>query len=108
MRFPYPSPVSCCCMMPMSAGEVSPRSTRSRMTAACCWAALRGLEEKASLVHRLAERARDAGHGMLADRYAEQGHAAQQHAAVIRDLVLRGDTSPADIGIMQQQETGDG
>ncbi|MDQ2783555.1 MAG: chemotaxis protein CheB [Chloroflexota bacterium] len=83
-------------------------SEQSLHLEAALWAALRGLEEKAALVHRLAERARDAGHGMLADRYAEQGRDAQQHAAIIRDLVLRGDTSPADIGIERQRETGDG
>ncbi|MGI8689685.1 MAG: hypothetical protein ACR2M3_14010 [Thermomicrobiales bacterium] len=61
---------------------------------AALWAALRGLEEKAALVYRLADRARAAGHGILADRYAEQGRDAQQHEAVIRTLILRGETSP--------------
>ncbi len=69
-------------------------SEQSLHLEAALWAALRGLEEKASLVHRLADRARNAGHGMLADRYAEQEHDAQQHATVIRDLILHGDTAP--------------
>ncbi len=36
------------------------------------WAATRGLEEKAALSHRLGARARDSGHILLADRYAQQ------------------------------------
>jgi two-component system chemotaxis response regulator CheB len=75
---------------------------------AALWAALRGLEEKASLVHRLADRARDAGCGMLAGHYAEQERDARKHAAVIRALILRGDTSPSEMETTRQQETADG
>ena len=82
-------------------------SEQSLHLEAALWAALRGLEEKASLVHRLATRSRDAGHGMLADRYAEQEHDAQQHAAVIRDLILHGDTSlTGTTAVARQQDTG--
>ncbi|MDQ6604668.1 MAG: chemotaxis protein CheB [Chloroflexota bacterium] len=83
-------------------------SEQSLRLEAALWAALRGLEEKAALVHRLADRARDSGHGMLTARYAEQERDAQRHAAVIRELILRGDTSPADTGTARQQETADG
>lgn len=83
-------------------------SEQSLRLEAALWAALRGLEEKAALVHRLADRVRDSGHGMLARRYAEQERVAQRHAAVIRELILRGDTSPADTDAARQQETGDG
>lgn len=75
---------------------------------AALWAALRGLEEKAALVHRLAERARERSHTMLADRYTEQERDALQHATVLRDLILRGDTSPADTTAAYVQETGEG
>ncbi len=59
-------------------------------------------------MHRLADRARDAGHGMLAARYAEQERDARQHAFAIRELILRGDTSPADTDAARQQESADG
>jgi two-component system chemotaxis response regulator CheB len=75
---------------------------------AALWAALRGLEEKAALVHRLAERARERSHTMLADRYAEQERDARQHATVIRDLIVRGDVSPADTTAAYGQEAGEG
>jgi two-component system, chemotaxis family, protein-glutamate methylesterase/glutaminase len=75
---------------------------------AALWAALRGLEEKAALARRLAERARERRHIMLADRYAEQERDAHQHAAVIRDLIMRGDSSPADTPAAYAQEAGEG
>ncbi len=83
-------------------------SDQSAHLEAALWAALRGLEEKAALVRRLAERSRAAGHAMLAERYAEQERDARQHAAVIRALILRGDTSPAEAEAARQQETADG
>lgn len=60
---------------------------------AALWAALRGLEEKASLVHRLAERSRAAGYSHLMERYAEQELEARQHAAIIRELIVSGTVS---------------
>jgi two-component system chemotaxis response regulator CheB len=75
---------------------------------AALWAALRGLEEKAALVHRLAERARAQGHATLVGRYTEQEQDARQHARVLRDLILRGETSPADTTAAYVQETGEG
>lgn len=81
---------------------------QSSQLEAALWAALRGLEEKAALVHRLADRARDAEHPMLVARYAEQEHTARQHAAVLRELILRGDTSPNDTQAAQPQAAADG
>jgi two-component system, chemotaxis family, protein-glutamate methylesterase/glutaminase len=75
---------------------------------AALWAALRGLEEKAALVHRLAERSHASGHQRLMERYMEQERDARQHAAVIRELILGGDLSPAETDAARQQETADG
>jgi two-component system, chemotaxis family, protein-glutamate methylesterase/glutaminase len=75
---------------------------------AALWAALRGLEEKAALVHRLAERAREGGHTALAARYKEQERDALGHAAVIRDLIMRGNTAPADTTAAYAHEAGEG
>jgi two-component system chemotaxis response regulator CheB len=75
---------------------------------AALWAALRGLEEKAALVHRLAERSRAIGNGRIAERYAEQEDEARQHAAVIRNLIVHGNVSPAETEVARQQESADG
>ena len=69
---------------------------------AALWAALRGLEEKAALVHRLAKRSREIGGERIAARYTEQEHEARQHAAVIRELILRGNVSPAETEAAKQ------
>lgn len=71
---------------------------------AALWAALRGLEEKAALARRLADRSRDSGHPLLAQRYEEQERDSQRHAAVIRNLILDGDTSPAETERTRQRE----
>lgn len=75
---------------------------------AALWAALRGLEEKAALVHRLAARSDEIGRARIAERYTEQEREARQHAAVIRELILHGSVSPADTEAARQQESADG
>lgn len=75
---------------------------------AALWAALRGLEEKAALVHRLAEQSHAIGNGRLAARYVEQEDEARQHAAVIRELILHGNVSLAQTEVARQQESADG
>ena len=52
------------------------------------WAALRALEENASLSRRTAERARSTGMGMTASRFDERAHEMQQHAESIRRVLL--------------------
>ncbi|MCA1667719.1 MAG: chemotaxis protein CheB [Thermomicrobia bacterium] len=75
---------------------------------AALWAAFRGLEEKAALVRRLADRARASGHQLLAERYEEQEQDARQHAAVIRELILNGNVSPSEADTAFLQEPADG
>jgi two-component system chemotaxis response regulator CheB len=58
------------------------------------WAAMRGLEEKASLAHRLGARARESGYTLLTDRYAEQERDARAHATVIQRVILQGGDFP--------------
>ncbi|HEY7062836.1 MAG TPA: chemotaxis protein CheB [Chloroflexota bacterium] len=63
---------------------------------AALWAALRALEEKASLSGRLAERAAERGYGLAAEGFEEQEQDARQRAAVIRNALLgNGETLPA-------------
>jgi two-component system chemotaxis response regulator CheB len=52
------------------------------------WIALRSLEERAALTHRLAERARTRNHDWVARAFADRAHAADEHAAVVRDLLV--------------------
>jgi two-component system chemotaxis response regulator CheB len=52
------------------------------------WTALRSVEERAALTHRLAERARKRGHHWVARAFDERALAADGHAAVLRELVV--------------------
>jgi two-component system chemotaxis response regulator CheB len=57
------------------------------------WTALRSLEERAALTHRLAERARDRRHHWVARAFEERALAADGHAAVIRELLVNRSTT---------------
>lgn len=58
------------------------------------WAALRALEENASLSRRMAERARERSHHHNARRYSARAEATEAQAEVIRQLVLGGGMQP--------------
>jgi two-component system chemotaxis response regulator CheB len=51
------------------------------------WIALRSLEERAALTHRLSERASNRQHTWVAKAFQQRARAADEHAAVIRDLL---------------------
>ena len=51
------------------------------------WVALRSLEERAALTHRLADRARRRNHTWVSKAFQERALAADEHAAVLRDLL---------------------
>lgn len=68
----------------------SPESMLSAQTDAvdrALWVALRSLEERAALTHRLAERARVRNHDRVAKAFADRAAAADEHAVVIRNLM---------------------
>jgi len=52
------------------------------------WVALRSLEERAALTHRLADRARVRKHAWVARAFDERAEAADSHASVVRDLLV--------------------
>ena len=54
------------------------------------WAALRALEDKVELSRRRAEIARDNGFVLLADQFAVEEQAAQQHGSALRALLRLG------------------
>ena len=58
------------------------------------WVALRALEEKSSLAHRMAKRMGDRNQSLSAKRLEQEAHDAQQQAAVIRDVLLKRDGKP--------------
>jgi two-component system chemotaxis response regulator CheB len=52
------------------------------------WTALRSMEERAALTHRLADRARARKHHFVARAFDERASVADGHAAVIRELLV--------------------
>ncbi len=52
------------------------------------WAALRSLEERASLTTKMAERARERQHGWVANAFEARAKEARQHAAVVREMLV--------------------
>jgi len=59
------------------------------------WSALRALEENASLARRLAEKAHDRTHKLTAANFEQRAQTAEQHAAAIRQVLLKGETAPS-------------
>jgi two-component system chemotaxis response regulator CheB len=68
---------------------------RSSLEAAL-WAALRALEEQASLARRMAVRARDLGQSKSATRYDDRAHSAESQARVVRDALRLGASPKQD------------
>ena len=52
------------------------------------WAALRSLEERASLTTKMAARARERQHAWVANAFETRAKEAQQHAAVVREMLV--------------------
>ena len=61
------------------------------------WAALRALEESASLVRRMARRARERNHQQSALRYDERAKATEEQAELVRQLVLSTTQKPPGV-----------
>ena len=68
------------------------------------WAALRSLEERASLLHTMAERYRRAGTDTLAGRFEAQAEQMEMRARLVRDLVVR--QRELDVEEEAQRQTG--
>jgi two-component system chemotaxis response regulator CheB len=52
------------------------------------WAALRSLEERASLTKKMADRARERQHPWVANAFETRAKEARQHAAVVREMLV--------------------
>lgn len=70
-------------------------ASQSEKLEAALWAALRGLEEKASLSRRLTDRASESGYQASIHHFASQAREAEEHAAMIRAILLKGDQTLA-------------
>jgi len=57
------------------------------------WVALRALEERVTLLHRLAEQARLRNHSLVAANFGEKARKADEEARVIRDVLLRSNSA---------------
>jgi two-component system chemotaxis response regulator CheB len=57
------------------------------------WTAFRALEARAALAHRVAERMRQRGHALSRERFEDQARDAEQQAALIRQVLLKGELS---------------
>lgn len=60
------------------------------------WAAMRALEEGASLAHRLAARAESKKHPGLVKRFRERAEEKMEQAEVLRKLILQGQDMPVE------------
>jgi two-component system chemotaxis response regulator CheB len=67
---------------------------QSQAVEGALWTALRALEERVALSRRLAYRMGEQNQSRLARRYTEQADDAEQHAKVIRQLLLGGAGTP--------------
>ncbi len=82
-------------------------ATQSDALEDALWVALRALEEKASLAHRMAKRLQNRSSSFSAQRLEQNAQDAEQSAALIRDLLLkRDDESIAEPQIIQSPERG--
>jgi two-component system chemotaxis response regulator CheB len=72
---------------------------QSEALEAALWSAFRALEESASLARRMAARARERAQPLSAARFAEQAKDAHERAALVRQLLLKGEIdAPAPPG----------
>ena len=68
------------------------------------WSALRALEEKAALTERMATRARTQSQNISARRFQEQAQDSQQSAALVREMLLKTDSSE-DLAVVNGDST---
>lgn len=62
------------------------------------WSAVRALEERATLLRRMALRFQQAGSRYSGEKFAEQSQEAEQNADTIRQVLVNGTRFPGDIG----------
>ena len=64
-------------------------ATQSDKVEDALWIALRALEEKASLSHRMASRMEARNQTLAAQRFKEEAHSAKESSAIIREVLLK-------------------
>jgi two-component system chemotaxis response regulator CheB len=69
------------------------------------WAAMRALEEGASLARRMAENAARGKHGKLESRFRQSAQAKMEHAEVLRKLILESHDAPIEDAPIEMEKT---
>ena len=69
------------------------------------WAALRALEESASLYRRMAQRAKTAKHVSLFDQYEERAENKEQNARTLRDFLVAVNTQQVEDSQIVESES---
>ncbi|HEY9779631.1 MAG TPA: chemotaxis protein CheB [Leptolyngbyaceae cyanobacterium] len=72
------------------------------------WNALRALEEKAALTQRMAKRANAHNQRYSAQRFEEQANVAHERAAILRELLLKGDGNGHTHKVQKNAEVAQG
>jgi two-component system chemotaxis response regulator CheB len=80
------------------------RAQQSTSFETALWTALRALEESAALNRQMASRMRERGAAQMSARFTENSSQAEEHARVVRDLLMRqrvdtAEDETADIGV---------
>jgi two-component system, chemotaxis family, protein-glutamate methylesterase/glutaminase len=79
---------------------------QSEVVEGALWAALKTLEETVSLSSHMARQAHGRGQDWLARRFAEKVREAEQHAKVIRELLLKGEMeASSDVMSVETKDT---
>ena len=65
---------------------------------AALWAALRALKESGAMARRMASRSLERGHSLVATRYQQQAQDADRRAALIHEVLMRGEINAGGNG----------
>jgi len=77
---------------------------QSEMLEVALWSAVRALEEQMMLAKRIVERARSANHERAAILFERRAREAEEHSAVLRELLLRGEKGDIGEPVLQSED----
>jgi two-component system chemotaxis response regulator CheB len=77
---------------------------QSEMLEVALWSAVRALEEQMMLAQRIVVRARKANHERAAIMFEQRAREAEQHSAVLRQLLLRGEKGAIGEPVLQSED----
>ena len=77
---------------------------QSEMLEVALWSAVRALEEQMMLAKRIVERARKANHQRAASAFEKRAREAEEHSAILRQLLLRGEKGDIGEPVLQSDD----